>query len=211
MLRTAVVLFLALAAALPAFAEGPHSVRREKRQDRRELHRDARETANDQKDAARFSLLLKELTAAHRKNDAAAIASVDHRVLVALGAEVGESRGELGRDRAEVRRDGREVRRERTEDRRERRDDRRDRRDDVRDASAERGELARTAALRAAYQPLAGKTDAASLGKKQAILKQLAAMERREVKRDHRELREDKRELREDRRDLREERRQRRR
>ena len=103
-----------------------------------------------------------------------------------------------------------ELARDWSEDGRERRDDRRDRRDDRRDLKHERKEQDRTATIRLEYQGLVGKTDGASLGRKHALLSQLIAMERREVKKDVQEKREDRRELREDRRDLREERRQRR-
>lgn len=165
--------------------------------DRQALRADAREKRDDRRDAAALEVLLARFDAARARNDLGGLAAVERELKNRVEREVVESKVELAKDAREVRQDRREV----AGDKRRgqgTRDDRRDLRDDRRDAVVEAGALARVKAINGELGALLGKTDAASLTAKRALLVELIGLGWHELGGDHREAREDRRELRED-------------
>jgi hypothetical protein len=183
--------------------------RAEKVRDRQALRQDGREKRDDWRDAARVEGLIARFDAARARGDFAALSAIDAELRGLLAAELTESRGELQRDRAEVRQDNREVRSDRRElvrdgaagrgplvkadDRHDLRDDRRDRRDDLRDVRGEARQAARVAQIDSELAGLAGRSDAPSLDRKRALMGELVALARQELRQDRREAGEDHR------------------
>lgn len=192
----------------------------EKAHDRGALRQDGRETRDDWRDAARLENLVARFDAARARGDLGALAVIDAELRGLLAGELAESRAEASRDRAELRQDQRELgsdRRElrrdgpgavRADDRHDRNDDRRDLRDDRRDARAEVVHDARVGQINAELAGLSGRSDNPSLNRRRALMTELVALARRELRQDGRESSEDRGELREDRRETREDRRQ---
>lgn len=164
--------------------------------DVRALNVDRREMRDDVRDANRWAAVSARFDAARAANDVPALSAVDVELRALLAQELREGRVELARDGAEVRQDNRELRRDRAVGP-VARDDRRDRRDDVRDAKVEARAGQRLAAIDAQLAGLAGRFDPPSLQQRRALLDEVMALSRQELRRDTREQREDRRELRE--------------
>jgi len=197
-----------------AFAAPPTP--KEKIENHRDLREDRREGRNDRWDTARLEAILVEYKAAAKAKRNKVIKGLDARFTAELALELRETRVEVV-EKVEEKNDSR---RERNEERREvvvdvvkghpvkavrdakdLADDRRDLRDDRRDLAAETASLAVKRDLRDRFAPLSGKTDAASVAKKIAIIEQAVVEAKKEVRGDVQERIEDRKEIREDRKD----------
>lgn len=212
--RLLLILALGGAFIIPASAAA-QSKSKERRQDRRELKQDRRERRDDRLDHARLKAALADFDRARRSRSKVGLDSVDARLRKMLREEAREGRKEIRRDRREKNRSQREVRKETRErrdharqgkpgavakDTRDIRDDRRDARDDRRDLLEEKASHAKRQRIRSKLAPLYGKYDRKSLRAKRALIVDLVAMAKVEMRHNRRETREDRRELREDRR-----------
>jgi len=218
------ILFAVLMCSCAAHAQVPRD-RAEKAVDRQALRQDARQTRDDWRDAARLEGLIARFDAARARGDLAALGAIDAELQRLLAGELAESRAEYAQDRAEIRQDRRELGSDRRElrrdvatgrgpgvkadDVRDRNDDRRDLRDDRRDSRAEALHGGRVLQIDAELRGLTGRADGPSLDRKRALMGELVALARQEIRQDSRESGEDRRELREDRRETREDKRQR--
>jgi hypothetical protein len=224
--RSAVLAVLAAAPFLAVSQVGPGEQvprdRAEKAGDRAQIRQDsARQQADAQQTAALKQLQGSYATAA-RARDAGAVAALDRQVVQMLDAEVAEGAREVqqgaaeqAQDRSESRSDRRETRSDAAiggtghrsnlgDDAWDRTRDVANRADDTADVQAKQASLARAQQLRAAYAPLSGRVDDASLSSKTQMIGELIARADAELAANAREQKEDVRELREDRREKRE-------
>ena len=191
---TSRLVLLSLCMAGLSFAQ----VRRagETARDVRALNVDRQEKRDDARDANRWLAVSNRFDAARAANNFALLGALDSEIRALLAQELREGQAELARDRAEVRQDNRELRRDRVVGP-VARDDRRDRRDDVRDVKVEANSRQRIAAIDAQFAGLAGRFDPMSLQQRRALLNEVMALSRQELRQDNREQHEDRRELRE--------------
>jgi hypothetical protein len=188
--RLALAATLAVALAAPAAQADDHPRdHHERGADKKELRQDRRELKDDRHDLARVEALQARLEALRARPSPGALADLDADVARELAAEGREGRHELARDTREVRRDQAE------------RTDRRELADDERDRRAEVAQLRRVEDLRRAWAEVRGRGGPAAWERRRAILADLAALARWELRGDRREWLEDRRELREDRRE----------
>ncbi len=216
MKRSLIVSALVFGLSGSAIAKPPTP--RERADNRQDVREDHRELGNDRWDAHRLEKLLQDYRAALSKAPPAVIKNLDDRFQAELAIELRESRIEVGEKQQEVN----EARREKNEERREvvkdvvkgkpvktvrdakdLADDKRDLADDRRDRGIEVANLEAKRSIRNRFQPLASRTDVASMNQKIGLIEEALGLAQREVNKDVREIREDRREKREDRRDTR--------
>jgi hypothetical protein len=203
--------------------------RAEKATDRAQIRKGAAQQQADAQQAAALKQIQASYATAARAHDAGAVSTLDRQVVQMLDAEIAEGTreaqqgaAEKAQNRSESRSDRRETRSDATlggtghrsnlgDDAWDRSRDVANRADDAADLQKERASLARAQQLRAAYAPLAGRVDDASLSSKTQMIGELVQRADAEVAANAREQREDVRELREDRREKREDQRDRRR
>lgn len=170
--RVALVTTLALSLGGIALADKDRSDARETRQDRQERR-------DDRRDVGRLERLQDTYAEAIENENLGQQKSVEIRVLQYAGVEVKEGKVEAKRDRKELRRSRRDPSESAG-------DDRRDLRKTLR-----ANEAFKKAATE--FNMLKGKSDRASLARKQALLLgEMVEMERRELRRDRREIREER-------------------
>jgi hypothetical protein len=230
--RSALVAALAAVPFLAASQVGPGEQvprdRAEKAGDRAQLRQGSARQEEDAAQAAALKQLQASYSTAARAHDASTVAALDRQVVQVLDAEIAEGSreaqqgaAEQAQNRSESRSDRRETRSDAAvggtghranlgDDAWDRTRDAANRADDAADLQAKQASLARAQQLRAAYAPLAGRVDDASLSSKSQMIGELVARADGELAANAREQKEDVHELREDRREKREDQRDRR-